>query len=267
MISVFNGSHLSYHQEGHGPCPLLLFHGFGQTHEAFLTLARGVHHTHTCYLFDLYFHGESQWQHGEQPLAKDLWKTIITDFLTKNNIDKFSVGGFSLGGKLALAIVEAFPERILDVYLIAPDGIKTSFWYSLATYPYLLRKLFKSTIHHPGLFFRLAGIFNRLGLVDKGLIRFASSQMTTEEQRRRVYYAWTVFRHLHFDMQEIAQRVNENNLNVFVVVGEFDKVIRVKNMNRFMILLDKKQLITLPTGHNGLLKSKELVAILGGDAR
>jgi pimeloyl-ACP methyl ester carboxylesterase len=254
MITASNDSHLAYYQQGHGPRPLLLFHGFGQTHEVFLPLAKAIQDTHTCYLFDLYFHGNSQWPDDEHPLEKETWKHIVSDFLTQHNIHKFSVGGFSLGGKLALAIVEAFPERIVDVYLIAPDGIKTSFWYSLATYPYPLRKLFKFMIKQPRLFFVLANFFNRLGLVDRGLMRFAFSQMST------------VFRHLHFDMKKIARHMNVNGLNTFIVVGQFDKVIRRKNMDRLLDHLEKKQLVVLPAGHNGLLKSEELArVVLGGD--
>jgi pimeloyl-ACP methyl ester carboxylesterase len=265
MITAHPGAQLSFQQRGHGPCPLLLFHGFGQTHAAFIPLADALAETHTCYLFDLYFHGDSVWHLDEQPLDKVMLQAVLSDFLVEQQIDKFAVGGFSLGGKFALAMVEAFPDRIQDLYLIAPDGIKTSLWYSLATYPVPLRKLFKSMIKKPGLFLSLANFCNRIGVVDRGLIRFASSQMATEEQRRRVYYSWTVFRHLNFDLKKIAALINDNQMNVVVVVGEFDKVIRAKNMNRLMKYLAHQKLIVLSTGHNGLLKSAELVGIVRGE--
>lgn len=254
MISAFQGSQLFYHQLGSGPKPLLLFHGFGQSHDVFIPFAESLRETHTCYSFDLYFHGQSIWNDGELPLEKAAWKAIISKFLDDHHIQKFSVGGFSLGGKLALALIEAFPDRIESTYLIAPDGIKTSFWYSLATYPSMFRNIFKSMITKPGRFFSLANFFRRIGIVDKGLIRFATSQMATHEQRERVYYTWTVFRRFNFDMKSLAMIINANKIDTHLVAGEFDKVIKPKNMNRLLKYLHHQNLHILPAGHNGLLR-------------
>ncbi|RAW01641.1 alpha/beta fold hydrolase [Pseudochryseolinea flava] len=258
MITALHGSQLFYHKHGHGPRPLLLFHGFGQTHEVFLPLAEALQRTHTCYLFDLYFHGNSVWKEGEKPIEKSAWEAIIAQFLKENQIDQFDVGGFSLGGKLALAMIESFPDRIQHLYLLASDGIKPSFWYGAATYPFLLRKIFKRMITKPQLFFSVANFLRQMGLIDQLLIRFAASQMNTEEQRERVYYSWVVFRHLTFDMKKIAQVINSRNIDTQIIVGKFDRVIKVKSMRRLTRHLRNPQLIILPTGHNGLLKSWKL---------
>ena len=50
----------------------------------------------------------------------------IREFLRKENISRFDVAGFSMGGRFALATLEAFPEKIGNVFLIAPDGEKQS---------------------------------------------------------------------------------------------------------------------------------------------
>ena len=262
MISTLNGSHLFFQRVGNGPETLLFFHGFGQSHAVFLPVAQAIAETHTCYIFDLYFHGQSEWNNAEEPLTKTAWKNILNHFLAEHTIEKFSVAGFSLGGKLALATLEAFPERVGAITLIAPDGIKTSFWYSLATYPFILRRLFKSMILHPSRFFSLATMLNTLGLVKKGLIRFASSQMDTEEKRSRVYFAWTVFRLLTFDLKKIGDTINQQHIRFSLVVGEFDQVIKPKNMNRITKHVHEKKVIIHPTGHNGLITSEMLSKIL-----
>ena len=135
----YKNSTLSYRKSGHGNKALLLFHGFGQHHQAFAALSDKLAPYFTLYAFDLFFHGNSQWNEGEQPLEKVMWKDILTKFLDEHNIGKFSVLGFSLGGKFALVSLELFPAQVEQIILLAPDGVKTSFWYSLATYPLLLR--------------------------------------------------------------------------------------------------------------------------------
>jgi pimeloyl-ACP methyl ester carboxylesterase len=250
----YNNSVLHYAKAGNGEETLLVFHGFGQSHHIFETFADTLKEHYTLFVFDLYFHGNSSWSDGETPLSKAAWKNTIALFLEENRIDHFGVAGFSLGGKFALATLEAFPDRTKEVFLIAPDGIKTSFWYSLATYPFLLRRFFKSMILHHNRFLLLANQLNRLNLVDKGLIRFADFQMNTEEKRKRVYYSWVVFRHLKFNLRKLARLIISNNIKLMLIVGRYDKVIRPDNMKRFLSYLRKYSFNILEAGHTGLLE-------------
>ena len=252
---------LAYQQSGNGTEPLLLFHGFGQNHSAFAPLFDSLTKYYTFYSFDLFFHGHSQWPFGERPLSKEFWHDMLSQFLLENKIGKFSLLGFSLGAKFALASFEAFPSRVNKVYLIAPDGIRTSTWYSLATYPIVLRALFKSMIARPGLFSSIAKMARTLNLIDKKVLRFGESQMQTEENRSRVYYSWVVFRHLHFDQRKLAALLNSNRVFVTILIGQFDTIITAENMQGFITKVPQATLQILSTGHNGLIK--ESVEVLG----
>ena len=251
----FKQASLHYIKTGTGKKTLLVFHGFGQSHEVFTTLSTALSEDYTLYIVDLFFHGKSEWNDGEQPLEKDFWKNLLTEFLTKHSIDSFSVFGFSMGGKFSLATLEAFPTRVKEIFLLAPDGIKTSMWYSLATYPTAFRNLFKSMIKKPGRFNAVANFAFRTDLIDKGILRFVESQMNTEEKRQRVYYAWVVFRHLTFDMSVIANLINENNIRLVMILGKFDKIITVKNMNVLLRKVKNYELEIPDTGHNGVIEA------------
>ena len=172
----------------------------------------------------------------------------------ENRIEKFSVAGFSLGGKLALVTMESFPDRIEHLVLLAPDGVRTSVWYNLATYPIFLRKYFKSLIHHPKRLSRIVRVARTLKLADKGVLRFVENQMNTEEKRTRVYYSWIVFRHLIFDLQSIATLITTYKIQFTLFVGKHDKVIPPTSMNRLLKRLKKPQLYVLDAGHNDLIK-------------
>jgi len=257
----FKESVLSYKKSGKGDRVLILFHGFGQQHHSFATLSEMLSEHYTLYAFDLFFHGDSHWNEGEQPLEKDMWKEIVSGFLQTHSIERFSLLGYSLGGKFVLATLESFPERIEQIFLLAPDGIKSSFWYTLATYPVLLRLFFKSMILKPGRLQFIISLLQILHIVDNGLLRFVQSQMDTQHKRERVYYSWVVFRHLKFAMRKIAFLINGNSIGLTVIVGGHDKIIKAKNMQHLLRHVPNHQFEILDTGHNGVI-TKSIPALM-----
>ncbi len=237
---------------GTGEAVLVLFHGFGQDRNVFHRWGETLKSSHTLYTFDLFFHGASHWN-SRSPVEKEDWKEIVRLFLEKESIEKFGVVGFSLGGKFAMITVEAFPSKVTELTLLAPDGIKTSFWYSLATYPIAVRALFKSMILHPNRLYRLTKILRRLKIVDQGLLRFAESQMDTEEKRRRVYFAWVYFRHLKPDLNQLVSLANQHATSCRLLIGKYDKVIQAENMKTFVGKIRKIQFDVIEAGHNDLI--------------
>lgn len=244
---------LHYQILGSGPEVLLAFHGFGQTLDAFSPYAEALGDHFTIYSFDLFFHGKSFWHHRETPMKKAQWKELLQQLLEKEEIRQFGIMGYSMGGKFALSTLEAFPERITRILLIAPDGVKTLFWYSLATYPSWLRKYFRGMIVKPENFYRLLKTLRKIRLLDKSVVKFAKHQMNTRKKRRRVYYSWVVFRHLSFSMKKIGQLVREQHIPLTLFIGSYDRIITEKNMEGLLQEVPEHHLIVLPKGHNTLI--------------
>jgi pimeloyl-ACP methyl ester carboxylesterase len=249
----YNKNVLHYVKAGNGKHPLLVFHGFGQDHTLYVPLLKSLSKKYTLYIVDLFFHGKSEWNEDEQPLKKSTWNNILQVLFQEQHITSFSILAYSLGGKFALATIEAYHQQIKEVFLLAPDGIKTSFWYSLATYPRIFRNFFKSMILHHERFLMIAHKLNQFNLADKGLIRFADFQMNSEAKRKRVYYSWVVFRHLTFDLKKIAGLINQHHIELTLVVGKYDKVIRAENMHRLLKHVHHYRLEILESGHTGLI--------------
>ncbi len=160
---------------------------------------------------------------------------------------------FSMGGKFALALIEGFARHLDKVLLIAPDGIKTNFWYSMATYPGWLQGMFKRTVLKPVAFFKFIRFLDRRKLVDKGLLRFASWHMDSTPKRLRVYKSWVGIAPLTFDIRKIVQLLNQNKIEVTIFLGQFDQVIPQHSLRVFVKALQYKNLILLKTGHTFLL--------------
>jgi pimeloyl-ACP methyl ester carboxylesterase len=244
---------LHYVRTGTGSENLLLFHGFGQDHQSFDWLTPELTSRFTIYIFDLFFHGQSEWR-DEAPLEKSFWAQLLNSFLQRHEIDRFSVAGFSLGARLALASFECCPARTDRLILLAPDGITLNFWYRIATGSSIMRGIFRSMIHKPGRFRAIAFALRELKLLDKRLLRFAESQMNTEARRERVYGSWVIFRRLRFDPHRLAQLISSQPVKVIFVLAESDQVIREQHIRRLTSLLPSATVHRLPGSHHQLMQ-------------
>jgi len=246
---------LHYEWYGQGKKTLLAFHGFGQTGRVMRPLAEAMEGAYRTCLIDIFYHGRSYWHEELGPLTKDHWQLILSQFLEHEEVDRFSMVAFSMGGKFLLATLEGMPQRVEHLYLIAPDGIRTSTWYSLASYPILFRKYFRSMIVRPWRFFSLMRFLRAVGILDDGLAKFASTQMDTRRKRRRVYYTWVMFRKLRFDKKRIARLINHHGISTDIFIGRYDKIITADGMKKLTIHLNSYKLHALESGHNQLIQA------------
>lgn len=245
---------MHYRVIGKGKRVLLAFHGYGQSSGYYLPMEKALGDDYTIYAFDLFFHGRSQLHKHDMPLTKELLASFINHFLEKKGIARFSLMCFSMGGKFALTLVEYMPQRIEELFLIAPDGIKTSFWYNIATYPGWLQQLFKRTVLKPEPFFKMLQVLNKYNLVHKSLIRFAHFQMDSTPKRLRIYRSWIGFRDLNFDIRKIVKLLNKYKVPGTMFLGEYDEIISPKRVAVFIDALDQGELVILKAGHSNLLQ-------------
>lgn len=249
----YRGCSLAYLKAGTGSNYLLAFHGFGQNHAAFSLLASELALDETLISFDLFFHGNSYWPYEDDPLTKEFWSELLQQFVKQNNIGNFSIIGYSLGAKLAFASLEAIPEKVKALYLIAPDGIRENFWYRVATHPLIAKSLFKSLIKKPDRFLTIIQLAQSMRMINSPVARFAKSQMDTDEKRERVYRAWMVFRKLNFNMNRVAEILNARAVSSWVLVGTADRIITPETVRPLTRKVKKINIKLIATGHNNLI--------------
>ena len=132
LLSYFtHGVTLAYRTFGNGPSPVLALHGFGRTGADFEVLAPALGKYHTIHAFDLHFHGMSPGypERAEVPFTPHELAVFFAAFLDHIGSEKASLLGYSLGGRIAMSLLETMPERIEQVFLAAPDGLKPRPWY------------------------------------------------------------------------------------------------------------------------------------------
>jgi len=246
---------LAYHSLGSGSEVWIFFHGFGQRHQDMLAFDT-LRTPQQRYLFvDQIYHGQSSWNTSEKALKKEEWKAILLSILQQESIDTFHLVGYSMGGKFALLSYELLPERVLSLSLLAPDGIKTGLWYSMSNYPSGIHPLFKQVVFRPQRFFTVVDGLKTAGLLQKSLVKFVKTQLETRSKRAQAYLVWKVLGGLHLQLGTIIRQLRQHPIPVTVVMGEFDRMVSPKNLERFTSKVPQLKLIQLPVGHGQLIEA------------
>ena len=121
MLDV-NGLKVHYKETGPQAAPaLLLMHGFGSSLQAWDDWSLKLEQKYRVIRLDLPGFGLT----GASPAndyseEKDL--AILTHFTDKLGLEKFSIIGHSMGGKMAWTLAATQPERVQALVLMAPDG-------------------------------------------------------------------------------------------------------------------------------------------------
>lgn len=237
-----------YYTFGNGPEPLLAFHGFGQSGKEFAVFEKYLGDKFTIYSFDVLHHGKSEY-HGKPITDSDL-EELINSFTKNNSIDKFSLIGFSLGGKVVLKLVELFHERLNNVILLSPDGLKINPLYRFSTVTSTGRFLFRGFIKNPAPVSKTALLLKNMKILDPKIYNFVHSQIYSKEMREKIYKVWITYQNINPDLDKIAELVNKNTFRFLLIFGKHDRVIHPKYGERFIRKLkDKNVFVLLNTGH------------------
>ena len=259
----YRSSKVHYCRFGAGQKILLCFHGYGESEETFHFLANHITRDYTLFAIDLPFHGKTQWQEGLRFTVTDL-QAIIEALCTKYSLaaNKFILLGYSMGGRVALQLLQVIPAKIEKTVLLAPDGLKVNIWYWLATQTYLGNKLFGFTMKHPGWFFTLLQAGNRLKLINQSVLKFTRYYINDTTVRRLLYERWTCMRAIKPNLTYIKKLIKTHQIPVRLLYGQYDRIIRFERGEKFRKGIDSFcTLHIIQTGHQ-VLQEKHVNQII-----
>ncbi|UJP63530.1 alpha/beta fold hydrolase [Mongoliitalea daihaiensis] len=244
---------LAYYKYGNGSNMYLLFHGFGQSSKAYQSFLPLRQADETYLVIDVFYHGQSSWNSVQQKLTKEIWRAILLQLMQEENFEKFHLVGYSMGGKFCLVSYELFPNYVQSLLLMAPDGIKTGFWYNMATFPGIFNRLFQHVVFHPARFFKTMDVLHRMGLLESSFIKFVKSQMHTRTMRAQVYFTWNVFKTMQPDLSSIIRHLRMSSTPITLVTGKYDKMVTSENLQKFSSKIPQIRRLVLESGHNTLI--------------
>lgn len=247
---------------GSGPAVIICLHGFGEHGKSFAVLRKSLGESYSLICLDLPFHGQTEWNEGLSVSNEELLD-IIKLILEKAGFEKgknFSLLAYSLGGRIALHLVQIIPERIERLVLLAPDGLRINFWYWLGTQTYLGNKLFDFTMQNPAWFFAMTNFAHKIGLLNKSIIKFVHYYLDNAELRLLLYKRWTALRKFKPDLDVVRKTISAHKIPTRFVFGGYDRIIPDKRSDLFKTDKTNVKVVVLQAGHQ-LLKGKHVADI------
>lgn len=246
----YKSSHIHYRYSGEGAHVVVCFHGFGTFARTFDWLAEHV--PGQCFVaFDLPWHGETKWNEGPAFLPEDL--LAIMDLCPRIPKGRISLMGYSMGGRVALQLLQEIPERVDRLVLLAPDGLHLNPWYWFATQTSIGNFFFRKVMNNPTPFVRILHRASNTGLLNKGVMKFVDRYLEDQAVREQVYRVWTAFRKFKPSLPYISRIINRLNIPVTLVYGRYDTIIPLAPGEKFFhTLKGKRSMQVLETGHQVL---------------
>ncbi len=264
MVSYFtHGPTLAYRTYGHGPLPVLAFHGFGRTGADFAILEKELGDHCTLYAFDLHFHGQSPSypERAETPFTPRELAVFFAAFADRIGAAKVNLLGYSLGGRIALSLLEQMSERIERVFLAAPDGLITRPWYRGLAASRTGRGFYRRFVEKPSVVHGIIDGLRATRLMNERMHRFLKGQTDSKAKRMLVRDVWLSYREIEPDLATVGAQVKAHHIPVHLFFGTHDRVIKPAfgpNLSKHAPELVRQQ--ELPFGH--VLLTTELGAAM-----
>ncbi len=249
----YKNSQVHYLKFGSGTKFLFCFHGYGEDAHSFRVLEKALGKDYTFIAIDFPFHGMTAWNEDLEFTPADLEKII--NAIVPLELQMISLIGYSMGGRLALALMQAIPSRVERMVLVAPDGLHKNFWYWFATQTRPGNRLFGYTMKTPYWFFGGMRFLKNFRLLNKSIFKFAHSYLDDPRERELLYQRWTTMRKFNPRSSVITAVLRKYRIPVRMLFGSYDRIILSKRSSNLDNKNDAITVKTIRAGHQ-LLKEK-----------
>ena len=254
----FRNSTIHYTRLGHGPEWLFCFHGYGEESGSFSLFEETLGNRFTLVAIDAPFHGKTDWKEGLLFEPTELIEIINR---IKPASEPMQLLGYSMGGRVALQLLQLIPEQIKQLVLVAPDGLHKNKWQWLATRTSMGNRLFSYIMQKPFGLIRLLDLAAIWGLYNKNLLKFVHYYLDDADQRQILYRRWTTMRKFRPDKALLKKIIVKNRIPVKLLFGKYDRVILTKHGTHFSENTDGLVMITeIESGHQ-LLRDRHIPLI------
>lgn len=263
MLAEFIEHHNSlihYHFADRGPRLIVCFHGYDENGLSFGMMQDVFPAGCSLLAIDLPHHGKTEWNDAFRFDAKMLWDLILS-ICRKHQLDnpRIELAGYSLGGRIALSLLDHRPEHIDRVILLAPDGLKLNYWYWLSTSTVIGQKVFAITVSNPGWLLFTLRVANKLKIINPAVFKFSWFYLKEAGTRKLLYRRWMSMRWMQPDLKTIKKQIQDREIPVLLIYGAYDRIMPASTGIAFC--RDTHDLIKvelLPCGHQIMqLKNKK----------
>ena len=239
---------LHYLKWGSGQQLLLAFHGYGDNPRFYDLLQPYLAANYTVICFDLPHHGHSVLPDGFSLSKSDL-HSLILDVKEEFTVEKVSLIGYSIGGMVCLSCIEAAPDRIDRVLLLATDGLAVNRYFYFFTSTFFGKIVFAHMLTNPRIYLLVMAWLRNIRFAQPARYKFATHFLQSNEHRKRLRLFWPAMRRVATNPAKLTLMINKYRIPVTIFMGANDRVLPPALAQKFMSGLDTVHLHILDKGH------------------
>ena len=250
-IYLYKNTPVSYYRFGEGKEYLVAFHGYGQSGADYAYYEQVLKKAFTVIAIDFFGHGKSVWMEKEDFTELDM-REIVIGIARKEQLfaRKFSVCSFSMGARMARALVRTFPERIKRVIFIAPPTPAFHYFLNFTVRTTMGVWLFKLFIKRNNLLIQIVNLLHKVGILNRAIKVFTTKFINREDRLNHVFNTWYAQRNLTTNFTTFAKLVNKHQIEVILVIGKYDFITPSdSNVSYIKRKIKYHKVIELPQKH------------------
>lgn len=237
-----------YKKIGEGEHNLILLHGWLNNHTVWLNEIQALKENYTSYLLDLRGHGESYKPEGKEAYTLEEFAQDIDDLITQENIETYTLVGYSMGGMISLyheskrqsadslVLIDTSLDPGMEMFRNKYGETILDFIEMINTKGYLEPEDVDLTNTYPSLNW-LSGLRN----TSINITGFCLDMM------------------LHLDLQD---EIEEISIPTLIIHGENDNIIPVEHGKEISNHIEQGKLMTLDKGnHFSILKTPQEISL------
>lgn len=233
---IYNGYTLHYRTIGTGSKYVFAFHGYGLTGDIFKAFEGAMGQRYTIISFDLFHHGGSTYPPTippHQTITPQAFAEMLNELCARLGIAKFGLMGYSMGGRMSLCLTEYFKDRVTELFLFAPDGIKPTPGYFFMVFNPVGKMLFKLLIKGYKYLGPVFWVYRTFRILPKKTYNFYRSQVDTEAKRQQLYNAWNAHKLFKPNLANVKQVIRENHIKLHLFTGAYDMLLQPHYFTHF----------------------------------
>ena len=244
------------------PRTVFAFHGFARPLEDLSVLADHWPRKSTVISVHLPHHGVSRPTDSKLPADAPLHPATLNQLLieiaTKEGLaaQNYDLVGYSIGGRIALALFSESPDMWSRITLLAPDGLKKSPFYHFTVHSKLGKLIWFRIDRHADLVIRCSDFLLKRRIISPHLHSFCAFHISNHSMRMMVWHGWRAHRLCWPTHQKIARTLHSWQGRMDLAFGAHDQIIPAANGQKLKNLTKGDANVhfhLLPTGH-GMLK-------------
>lgn len=246
----YENSVVSYLRFGRGKQIMVAFHGYGQNAADYLYFEPVLAGRFTVIAIDFFFHGESEWREQRDFTREDM-RDIVFGIAAQEKLSapKFTVCSFSMGARMARALVQTFPQRIDRFILLSPPTFAFNRFLNFSTNTTLGLKLFRYFIQHHEVLLTWVKRLNQWKILNRAVYVFSAKFMVNSDRLQRVFDTWYAQRKLLTNFKHFARLLNQNQIEVILISGLNDAITPAGPMVRYVKRLHKHRIFLVEQKH------------------